>query len=859
MRYPNRIFVRFAFAIAIAAFTLVTAISLAAQAAAGVSPTTARISSAYGKLPISFEINQGQTDHSVQFLARGSGYSLFLTPCEAVLALHSARRKSARTSTNPGPDVRSTVDAQTSYSTSTVRVRLIGANISAGVAGLEPLPGKSNYLIGNDPAKWHTDIPTYAKVRYSGIYPGIDLIYYGNQEGRLEHDFIVAPGADPNTIAMDFTGTADSLFENADGDLVLRTKSGDLHIERPAVYQMINDRKKTVEAAYTLKSENKVAFTLGDYDKRVPLVIDPVIQYSGNFGGSNEDAGVAIAVDSARNAYVTGVSVSTNFPLVNPYQKSAVGETNAFVAKVNASGTALVYSTYLGNSTGDTSQFSSGVGIAVDYAGRAYVAGIVMGSSFPVKNAFQPVTGGSADAFLSVLNPAGNGLIYSTYLGGSGGDLATGIALDSSANAYVTGSAGSPPQGSNFDFPTLHSVQPEGGIFVAKFNNAGALQYSSVFGDAPGSAEAPHAIAVDMSGSVYITGHTSSQTFPIRTPAFQSKCTACPGQTGFVTKLSPSGNSLVYSTFLGGAQAGAGNAIAVDTAGNAYIGGFTGSGFPVTANALQKTYGGGGSDGYVAKLNPSGSGLVYSTYLGGNTPDDVLSLALDQYRQVYVSGFTSSANFPFKASIQALKYPPQIFVTTLSATGGSISYYSTLFAPGTAIGAAAMAIDKSLNVYLTGETKGRIPVTPGAINTAGVSSGNVFVSKLVIMDDLSIAVSASPSPVAHGGNLTYTIATTSKGPDFAVNLRVTDVLPAGTTFVSDNAGGGSCTAPAVGGTGTLHCVLAQLNKGDTYTVKLTVRVTAAAGSTIKDTASTVSNTQDFVKSNNTGTVTTKVD
>jgi uncharacterized repeat protein (TIGR01451 family) len=658
---------------------------------------------------------------------------------------------------------------------------------------------------------------------------------------------------------LDFGVKADSLHESLDGDLVLQTKSGDLHVERPAVYQMINGRKKTVEAAYTLDRENKVTFELGDYEKSAPLVIDPVIQYSGNFGGSNFDGSAAIAIDSAGNAYVTGGTSSTDFPLVNPYQKSAVGESNAFVAKVNASGTALVYSTYLGNSTGDTSQFSSGQGIAVDAGGRAYVAGLVVGSSFPVKNAYQLVTGGNWDAFLTVLSPQGNTLIYSTYLGGSGNDIAMGIALDSSANAYVTGSAGPPTQGSKFDFPTLHSVQPEGAIFVAKFNRVGALQYSSVFGDSPGSTEAPLSLAVDSSGSVYIAGYTTLQTFPIRKPAFQSKCTGCPNENGFVTKLSPSGNSLVYSTFLGGSHETTGDAIAVDTSGNVYIGGGTGNGFPVTANALQKIFGGGGSDGYVAKLNPSGSGLVYATYLGGNAPDGVNSLALDQYRQVYVSGRTSSANFPFKASLQALKNPPQMFVTTLSATGSSIVYYSTLFAPGTAIGGSAMAIDKSLNVYFTGETEGRIPVTPGAINTGGVSSGNVFISKLVIMDDLSIALSASPNPVAHGGTLTYTIAVTSKGPDFATNLRVTDVLPAGTTFVSDNAGGGSCSAPAVGHSGTLQCTLAQLNKGATYTVKLTVRVNAAAGSTIKNTASTVSNTQDFVKSNNTATVTTKVD
>lgn len=314
---------------------------------------------------------------------------------------------------------------------------------------------------------------------------------------------------------------------------------------------------------------------------------------------------------------------------------------------------------------------------------------------------------------------------------------------------------------------------------------------------------------------------------------------------------------------------GGGYGIAVDSSAEAYVAGAAGKGLLVGSSGFQRTFGGGNSDAFVLKLNSSGRDLVWSTYLGGKGDDVAYGLALDSHRNAYVAGWTCSPNFPQKNSIQNYvgnsSDPCQFFVTTLKGSPSSIPYYSTYFGSATHSNVAiSIAVDAHLNVYITGfDANGNIRTTAGALKSG--SPGNpgggddVFASKLVIEDDLSLALSASPSPVAHGGTLTYTIAVTSKGPDFATNLRVTDALPAGTTFVSDNAGGGSCTAPAVGQTGTLQCTLAQLNKGSTYTVKLTVHVNAVAGLTITDTASTTSNTQDFVTSNNMGTVTTKVD
>ncbi|MGC2604768.1 MAG: SBBP repeat-containing protein, partial [Silvibacterium sp.] len=722
-----------------------------------------------------------------------------------------------------------------------------------------------NYFIGNDPSKWHTDVPTYAKVRYQSIYPGIDLLYYGNQEGRLEHDFVVSPGADPNAIVLSMRGSEGAVSEHS-GGLTLHTKTGDLTLRSPVVYQEVNGQRKTIPATYSLASNKQIKFQVGSYDKSEPLVIDPVIEYTGVWGGYGEDIPTAIAIDPSGNAYVVGQTASPNFPLVNALltQGPVAGGICAVVSELNASGTALIYSTFWsGVSTSNNTSMDAGAsanGIAVDNAGRAYVTGWTTGG-LPLKNAYQPKYGGNTDAFVTVFGPGGDSLVYSTYLGTLATDEASAIALDADQNAYITGATGA-----YNGFPQLHSILTEGSVFVAKFNNVGALQYSTVFSAGVGTTS----IAVDATGSAYVAGYAGNGQIAITKGAFQSDCAIqiC----GFVAKIGPVGDTLVYATFLQGpvqpvcAPAYCPYFVAVDSAGGAYVAGTTGQGFPVTKNAFQKTFGG-EFDGFVAKLNSSGTGLVWSTYLGGSSDDQITGLALDQYRTVYVSGLTFSSNFPLKAPLYGRTGGiSQGFVTTLSGSLGSIVYYSTYLEPigGNGLTTPAVAVDKALNVYVTAETTdGQTRPTRGAlsIHTPGNEGGNqdIYVSKLVIMDDLALGLSASPSPVAQGSNLTYTIAVTSKGPDFGYNVRMSDPIPAGTTFVSYNAGGGKCTAPAVGGTGLFHCELLQLNKGDTWNVKLTVHVNAASGSTLSNTATTVSNTQDFTPANNTGTITTPVD
>jgi hypothetical protein len=519
----------------------------------------ARLSSSYGKLPISFEPNQGQAEGGVQYLARGAGYRLFLTSGEMVLTLHASLPGTRKPDGAPLPPAIVPPALEGADKPAAVRMRLIGSNKHAQALGVDMLPGKTNYLVGRDRAKWRTDIPTYAKVRYQDVYPGIDLVYYGNQEGKLEHDFVVAAGADPERIEFDFSDE-DQTPVLKDGEVRLHSKAGDIRLQAPVAYQVMGRERRAVPTSYQAAGSGAIRFRVGSYDSRYPLVIDPVLVYSAAFGNAAFDYVQGIAIDTARNAYVTGWTYSGDSSLPDPL----------FVSKLNASGTALVYSTIFGGP-----RASPSFAIAVDAGGRAYVAGTTEDPGFPVVNAYQPTYGGGGyDAFISVLNPAGNSLEWSTYLGGNYDDRATAVALDPSGNLYVTGVTWN---GSTF--PALHSipgVQCQTNtecIWMAKFSSAGTLQYATLY--SPGWA---WAIAADANGSAYVTGVAVTVTPPTTPGAFRSTC--IPGSCAFVAKVSPIGDSMVYATTLGTVPA-TGQAIAVDSAGNAYVGGSAGPGLTV--------------------------------------------------------------------------------------------------------------------------------------------------------------------------------------------------------------------------------------------------------------------------------------
>src|SRR5437762_2572310 len=495
--------------------TLVAGFALSFAAAA-----EARVSQSYGKLPLHFEANQGQTHQDVRFLARGAGYSLYLTAGEAVLVL-----------TKPNPDA-----TQARGTPVVVRMSVVGAAPKPLVSGLDELPGKANYLIGN-PAKWRTNVPTYAKVHYRAVYPGIDLVYYGNQR-QLEYDFVVAPGADPNRIVLGFQG-AERLEINAEGELVLHAAGEVIRQRVPVIYQEINGVRTKIEGRYVLKDAHRVGFQVAAYDPSRPLVIDPTLVYATYLGGSGGEAGGGIAVDAAGAAYVTGTTGSTDFPTTPGAIQTTYGgggtfplrEGDAFVTKLNAAGTALVYSTYLGGSSKDVAS-----GIAVDAAGAAYVTGYTASTDFTA-GCTDPCTvlngtlNFAFDAFVTKLNPTGTALVYSTYLGGSSGDVSYGIAVDAAGAAYVTGFTGSRDFTAGCTAPCTVLNGSLGGFrdaFVTKINAAGtALVYSTYLGGS--GSEEGHGIAVDTAGAAYVTGWTNS---PDLTASCTAPCTVLNGTFG---------------------------------------------------------------------------------------------------------------------------------------------------------------------------------------------------------------------------------------------------------------------------------------------------------------------------------------
>ena len=466
--------------------------------AARVATNKPRVLEAYGKLPMAFEANRGQTDGQVKFLSRGSGYTVFLTPSEAVLAL---RRTAGRESS----------------AAAVLRMKLMGASAAAKVTGLKELPGKSNYFIGNDPRKWHTQVPAYAQVRYQNAYPGIDLLYYGHQ-GQLEYDFVVAPGASPKAITLAITGTSHDgpLRIDSEGNLVASLDDGQVSLHKPVVYQPAGAGRNYVDGRYVLKGEHEVGFEIAASDPARPLVIDPTLTYSTYLGGTDYDDGNGIAVDSVGNAYVTGSTFSTDFPTSNALQPSRNGfSVTAFVAAIDPTGTTLLYSTYLGGSGGD-----SGLGIAVDSAGDAYVTGLTGSTNFPTSNPLQPGKTGLYDAFVAKIDPTGATLLYSTYLGGSNQDGGVGIAVDNASNAYVTGRTRST------DFPTSNPFQPTNrgftDAFVAAIDPTGVtLLYSTYLGG--NNDDGGNGIGVDSAGNAYVIGSTFSTDFPTSNPLQPTK------------------------------------------------------------------------------------------------------------------------------------------------------------------------------------------------------------------------------------------------------------------------------------------------------------------------------------------------
>lgn len=681
--------------------------------------TAPQIVEAYGHLPLSFETNSGQTDAQANFISRGQGYTLYLTPTEAVLALRSRNGRSSPTA-RPSPPATQAAE--------TVRMTLLRANQQAAAVATEPLPGTVNYLIGNDPTLWRHTIPLYARAGFDHVYPGVDLTYYGTQ-GQLEYDFTVAPGTNPRVITLAFDGVRETRID-PNGELVLRTDGGEIRFHAPRAYQPHDGKQQDVASRYVMTGNNRVGFLVPDYDRHQPLVIDPVLIYSTYLGGNSAyygDYGNGITVDAAGNAYVIGGTSSANFPTTNAVQ-SAKGNTSvtAFVTKLGPGGSNLVYSTYIGGNN-----FDCGDGIAVDAAGNAYLAGWTLSTNFPTRNAFQSTIGGVTNIFVAKLDPTGSNLIYSTFLGGNGGyigDWANAIAIDAAGNAYITGSV------TSSNFPIRNALQttigsPSGNAFVAKFGPDGSnLVYSTYLGG--NGTDYGYGIAVDAAGNACVAGFTSSSTFPT-TNAFQ-KTLASPNGNAFVTKLGgPGGSNLVYSTYLGGSSYEKASAVAMDAAGNAYVTGYTSStNFP-TQNAFQKSLRGTLANAFVTKVGPAGTNLIYSTYLGGNYYDYGYGIAVDAAGDAFATGFTFSTNFPTRNAFQkTLGGQANAFVTESDATGSNLVYSTYLGGNGFDVG-YGITVDAAGSAYVIGYTTSSTFPTTNAFQTAlAGSNGNAFVAKI---------------------------------------------------------------------------------------------------------------------------------
>ena len=658
-------------------------------------------------------------------------------------------------------------------------MRFGGAQAGIVCTASEVLPGISNYFLGGDPRRWQTGVPNFAKVTARGIYPGIDAVFYGS-ERRLEYDLIVAPGADPRQIRLVFDGGPGPRIA-ADGSLVLDSGNGVLRQLAPVVYQDdAHGRRHSVPGRYVLRGPDVVGFEVAEYDHDRALVLDPVLVYSSYLGGSGGDFAASIAVDAAGNTYIAGGTHSFDFPVAgNPRQPVLHNGESAFVSKLNASGSALVYSTYLGGSgNGDWAR-----AIAIDKAGNAYVTGTALSHDFPV--AGTPVQASIADgggcicgdAFVTKLNATGSALVYSTFLGGSNPDYATGIALDAAGDAFVVGVTASPdfrvagtPLQATFHGPAFTGngvIQGDG--FVAKLNPAGsALLYSTYLGGS--GADFPTGVAVNAAGNAFVTGDTTSFNFPIAGTPFQSVShggtTSDEFGDAFVSKVNPTGSALVYSTYLGGHGDEASEAIAVDTAGNAYVAGFTRSvDFPVSATPLQKNFAGGGSfgdDAFLTKLNAGGSALVYSTYLGGAGDESAYGIAVDALGDAFVTGHTNSSNFPQVTPVQAgyggsgPGFDPSgdAFVAKVNP-GGSALLFSTYLGGSGDDSGQAIAIDGGGNAYVAGDTLSLNFPTAGVpfqktYHGGSAYDGDAFVAKLSTAPAVTVApptnLTASANP-----------------------------------------------------------------------------------------------------------------
>ena len=691
--------------------------------------------SVLSQIPMAFEPNKGQVEPGFSYIARGGRHALLLGSAEGSSLVRLIRTVNG---------VQKAID-----------VRFPGSNPEARLEPDGELQGRSSYFLGDRSDEWLADLPNYERIAYREIYPGVDLVFYG-RGSQLEYDFIVAPGADPSLIRMEFDG-ATGVSLDGSGDINLEIPSVDvrtagdvLQVRRPTVYQGTAESRRLVAAGYRISGRREVSIDLAGYDRTKPLVVDPIIDLSTFLGGSGQETGYAVTVDTTGNIYIVGQTSSLNFPAKSAYDNSINGTSDAFIVKINPTGTSVLFSTYLGGRNPGDKAWD----VEVDRDGRIYVCGETLSLNFPIVNAYQGAFRGGTDGFISILSSNGAQLLYSSYLGGSSQDVIYGMALDADRNIYLTGGTKSS------NFPVINAIQPElkGRMdsFVTKLNWKGEVIFSTFLGGQDTGVESSeeevgYGIALDSLQNIYLTGSTSSRSFPLVNPI---QSTFGGVEDCFIVKLNGSGQAILYSTFLGGSRADRGRAIAVDGFGQAHVTGYTFfNDFPLV-NALQPIYRG-NLDAFVAKLEADGRRLVFSTYLGGTGEENSGSLndqvpsgsiAVDKVGNIYVAGKTGSFDFPVSQPTQPwLRGNTDGFLCKIDPAGSALlfstyigsSYPSDLGNDERVLG---LAVDGNGAVYLTGQAlQSDFPLTNSLQSGFGGGSSDAFLTRISMPDLISLA------------------------------------------------------------------------------------------------------------------------
>lgn len=770
--------------------------------------------------PSAFEQNRGQTDPRVSFLKR--------TPTSTAFFLPDGVRVAYKAEGNPTP--------------TSLGLDFVNANPQTNIVGRGAQIGISNYLHGSDRSHWVTNVPTYAALEGRQLYRGVDIVWYERDSG-VEFDLVVAPGADVTTIDLAAIG-ATAVELDHDGNVAMSAGSRSLTLRAPIAYQATGHGRQLVAASYVLNGPSHIGLKIGEFDRTLPLVIDPVLSYSSYIGGDEFDSVNDIAVDGMGNLYLVGETQSVNFP----HSAGLSGDpgdsaSDAVVTKISPNGDNLVFSTYLGGNSSDTA-----TSIALDASGNIYVTGTTASSDFPTNNPIFPQLFGIQDSFVAKLNPTGITLIFSTYLGGGADDTCTAICVDSTNAVYVTGTTESD------DFPTVNPLFGDPGdldfdAFVTKINAAGSeLVFSTYLGG--DMADGATSIAVSSSGEIFAAGFTRSTDFPTTNPAFGD-----PGDgasDGWVARINSTEPLLVFSRYLGGSNSDQINALAIDSNLNVYVvGGTDSTDFPVV-NPIQVDPADAASDGFITKLGPSGVTTVFSTYVGGSGSDTATDIALGPDNEVFVAGNTSSTNLPITGAIQITNAGglSDGFVIKLNPFG-TVRLFGTYLGGSDEDQIHAIAVDQSQNAYVGGRTlstdfptaepfQGDTPLDDGFVAKIGDATA-----------DLSVDIVGLPDPVRSGQQLTYTVTVSNAGPNAAGNVVATTMVPAATSFVSANATTGSLDTPTVGLAGPVSLEIGILASGQTVTLTLVVQVNAPTGSTVLNTATVSSTAFDPNTANNT--------